>query len=65
MATGDGGEGSPAELDPLGSNVGTSTPYFEPLVYNPGPEYPMLLSYFDDAPNYVNGQQQTCSLDGL
>lgn len=40
-ATGDGGEGSPIELDPLGGSVGTFTPFFTIYVeYNP--EYPEL-----------------------
>ncbi|MGD9631097.1 MAG: hypothetical protein AB7V18_17810 [Pyrinomonadaceae bacterium] len=44
VATGDGGEGSPIETDPLGGSVGTSTPYIEePIIYEPDPEYPELL----------------------
>ena len=65
--TGGGAEGSPAELDPLGGNVGLSTPYLSfnnppPLIQ---PEYPSLFVRAEDAPMYVNGQQVSCSLDGL
>ncbi len=65
-ASGDGGEGSPVETDPLGGSVGTSTPYLEQLPqFQPGEKYPMLLPYFDDAPQYVNGQRVSCNLDGM
>lgn len=63
--TGVGAEGSPAEFDPLGGNVGLSTPY---IVFNPPPiepEYPTLQQLFEDAPMYINGQRITCNLDGL
>lgn len=65
VAYGDGGEGSPVEADPMGSNAGTSTPYVEPIQYNPDPDYPNLLLFYDDAPQYVNGQRLTCTLDGM
>ena len=66
VAYGDGGEGSPVETDPMGGMFGTSTPYSELLPpYNPAPEYPMLQSYFDDAPQYINGQRMSCTLDGM
>lgn len=45
VATGDSGEGSPIETDPLGGSVGTMTPYFEPIVYAPDPEYPDLIPF--------------------
>ncbi len=62
----EGGDGAPAELDPFSSNVGLSTPYFEILPpFEPQPEYPMLLPYYDDAPMWVNGQRLTCTLDGM
>ncbi len=66
-ASGDGGEGSPVETDPLGGSVGTSTPYIQQFNsgWEPSPEYPMLHSYFDDAPQYVNGQRVNCNLDGM
>ncbi len=64
--TTEGGDGAPAELDPFGSNVGLSTPYFELLPpFEPQPAYPMLLPYYDDAPMWVNGQRMTCTLDGM
>lgn len=66
VASGDGGEGSPVETDPLGGNVGTSTPYIEIIQpYEPSPEYPMLQMYLDDAPMYVNGQRVSATLDGM
>ncbi len=43
-ATGDGGEGSPIETDPLGGNVGTYTPFLT-LVVPFDPEYPELQTY--------------------
>ncbi len=66
-ASGDGGEGSPVETDPLGGSVGTSTPYIQQFNsgWEPSPVYPMLHSYFDDAPQYVNGQRVSCTLDGM
>ena len=43
---GDGGESSPVETDPMGGNVGASTPYIEVLPpYQPPEEFPMLQSY--------------------
>ncbi len=67
VSTGDGGDGSPVETDPLGGNVGTYTPYIElsSSGWDPQPEYPMLLPFFDDAPQYVNGQRVSCTLDGV
>ncbi len=67
VASGDGGEGSPVETDPMGGSVGTSTPYIQQFNsgWEPSPEYPMLLPYFDDAPQYVNGQRVSCNLDGM
>jgi len=62
----DGGEGSPSESDPMGSNVGTTTPYiidFQP--YQPPEEYPFLQSLYEDSPQYVNGQRLSCSLNGF
>ena len=69
VAEGINGEGTPVETDPLGNNVGITTPYIQPEEfgggYNPDPLYPMLQGYFDDEPSYVNGQRQSCSLDGF
>jgi len=45
VAYGDGGEGSPIETDPLGGSVGLSTPYFEPVIWEPEPEQPMLMPF--------------------
>lgn len=60
----EGGDGAPAELDPMGSNVGLLSPYIE-IELGSQPEYPMLLEMFADSPMYVNGQRVTCSLDGF
>ncbi|CAN5353222.1 hypothetical protein BH10ACI2_BH10ACI2_00050 [soil metagenome] len=66
VAYGDGGDGSPVETDPLGSNAGTANPYYDIQVYNPDPDYQnLLLPYYDDAPQYVNGQRVTFTLDGM
>jgi len=43
-ATGDGGEGSPIETDPLGGNIGTYTPFIT-LIEPFDPEYPELQTY--------------------
>ncbi len=65
-ASGDGGESSPVETDPLGGNVGTYTPYVELLPpFDPLPEYPMLQPYLEDAPHYIDGQRVSCTLDGM
>ncbi len=60
----EGAEGSPAELDPLGGNVGLSTPYIE-ITVPPEPGYPTfeLLGY--ESPMYVNGQRVSATLDGI
>jgi hypothetical protein len=63
---GDGSyDGAPAELDPMGGNVGLSTPYIQ-LYEPPQPteEFP-FLEIFGDSPMYVNGQQVSCTLDGM
>jgi hypothetical protein len=61
---GEGAEGSPAELDPMGSNVGLYTPYVE-LIQPIKPEYPSLQLLNQEMPMYVNGQQVTATLDGM
>ena len=61
---GEGAEGSPAELDPLGGNVGLYSPYFT-FVNPPAPEDPSLFLLGEESPQYVNGQRVTCQLDGL
>ena len=67
----DGTEFAPAELDPLGSNIGLSTPYIE-LNNNPPPSEdggggglsnPFLLR--DESPLMVNGSRVGCVLDGI
>ncbi|MCA1638263.1 MAG: hypothetical protein LC768_08005, partial [Acidobacteria bacterium] len=45
----EGTEGSPAELDPLGGNVGLSTPYIAPEPIVPEPEIPTLENLYDEA----------------
>ncbi len=62
---GEGGEGSPAELDPFGSNVGLFTPYIELTASPFEPEYPSLQQLYEDMPMYVNGQLVTATLDGV
>lgn len=65
---GEGGEGSPAELDPLGGNVGLSTPYIEPEpepVPSYEPQYPSLQPFAYEDQMVINGQRVTCSLDGM
>ncbi|MEJ7860897.1 MAG: hypothetical protein WKF90_04585 [Pyrinomonadaceae bacterium] len=61
-------DGLPAEFDPLGGNVGLSTPY----IYLTGgsgyprePEIPTLQRLSDESPMYVNGQRVTATLDGI
>ncbi|MEQ1762142.1 MAG: hypothetical protein ABL984_03245 [Pyrinomonadaceae bacterium] len=51
VATGDGGEGSPIETDPLGGSVGTSSPYLlDPIIYEPDPGFPDLQPFPSDGP---------------
>ncbi|MEJ7860895.1 MAG: VCBS repeat-containing protein [Pyrinomonadaceae bacterium] len=63
---GEGADGAPAELDPMGGNVGLSTPYYainsEPP---PEPQIPTLYPMDDASPTYVNGQRVTATLDGM
>ncbi len=68
VASGVNGEGTPAELDPMGNNAGAENPYPDELTlptFDPDPSYPMLHPFIDDAPMYVNGQQVSCTLDGM
>ncbi len=65
---GEGAEGAPAELDPLGGNVGLSTPYIQIAEEPPPPvepEYPSLRNLFEESPMMVNGQKVTATLDGM
>ncbi|MBX3297465.1 MAG: discoidin domain-containing protein [Acidobacteria bacterium] len=58
-------DGTPADTDPLGGNMGTSTPYIE-LIEPPPPsaEFPYFQMHGDDT-MYVNGQRVPCTLDGM
>ncbi len=68
--TAQGTDGAPAELDPLGGNVGVSSPY---IFLNGGragyPHNPALptLRTFDlfESPMTVNGQRVTATVDGI
>ncbi len=59
-------DGAPAEFDPLGGNAGLATPYIEQLIQPPPPSelFPFFQN-FGDSPMYVNGQQVSCTLDGM
>jgi hypothetical protein len=55
---GEGGEGSPAELDPLGGNVGLSTPYIEPVPGSKNEFLPVNACRFAFVlTNFKNGQK--------
>jgi YD repeat-containing protein len=54
-------EGSPAEMDTLGGNVGLSTPYAQDPPPIPEAVYRNL---FSDSEMWVNGQMVTCMIDG-
>jgi hypothetical protein len=54
---------SPAELDPMGGNMGTSTPYIEIIQPLPDPENWNYL--YNESPMYVNGQKVRFTLDGI
>jgi hypothetical protein len=46
VASGDGGEGSPIETDPLGGSVGLFSPYLLTIPpYNPNPRFPDLKTF--------------------
>ncbi len=60
---------SPGELDPMGNNMGTETPYQEPLNTELPPsdlvgETNFLIDGGEDS-MMVNGQRQTCAMDGM
>jgi hypothetical protein len=61
---GEGADDSPAELDALGGNAGTSTPYIT-INGNPPQEYPEHHQMFDESPMFVNGQRVSATLDGF
>lgn len=65
ILTGEGFDGSPAELDPMGGNAGVFSPYFQ---LNPGPiepEIPILMQTGLEDMMMVNGQRVPCTLDGM
>ncbi len=55
-------EGGPAELDPLGGNVGKENPYLQQVPGN-GCEGCQIIT--DEMPNYVLGQPLTYNRDGM
>jgi YD repeat-containing protein len=60
-------EGAPAEMDPLGGNVGLETPYVEDPVIEPPPaddRLPYFPLPFEDMA-YVDGRRVPCTLDGV
>ena len=60
-----GFDAAPAELDPMGGNAGLFNPY---ITFNPPPIHPEIptLQPFDSLDTMrVNGQQLSCSLDGI
>ena len=62
---GEGYDGAPAELDPMGGNAGLSNPYIE---VNPPPIQPdtPLLQIYDPFDGLrINGQRVGCNLDGI
>lgn len=59
-------DGAPAEMDPMGGNVGIATPYIQEVIQPPPPNENFPYFPLDgDSPMYVNGQQVSCTLDGL
>ncbi|MEJ7623794.1 MAG: hypothetical protein WKF34_07355 [Pyrinomonadaceae bacterium] len=60
-----GYDGAPGEFDPMGGNMGVATPY---VTQDPPPDPNPIFPFFPidgGSPSYVNGQQVSCSLDGL
>jgi hypothetical protein len=63
---GEGTERSPAETDPMGNNMGLSTPYI--AVPDPPPPDTENSTFFpldSDSPLIVNGQTVKCFIDGM
>lgn len=58
-------EGAPAELDPLGGNVGTATPYVISGGGSLQPEIPTLQNLTDWDYLLVNGQKVEFQMDGV
>jgi hypothetical protein len=59
-----GTEFEPAELDPLGGNVGFSTPYVE-LIPNPPSDLPDWSYLYNENPLRINGQTVSFTMDGM
>ena len=60
-----GTEGAAAELDPLGGNVGTFTPYFQFNTSPIEPAKPTLQNMTEFSQFSVNGQQMQMLMDGI
>ena len=58
-------EGAAAELDPLGGNVGTFTPYFQFNAPPIRPEIPTMQNMNEFMPRTINGQRVQMVLDGI
>ena len=58
-----GWEGAPAEMDAMGGNVGTTTPY----IVDPPSEPPNMFvtAIGEESPLSVNGKRVTCNQDGV
>ena len=60
-----GTEGAAAELDPLGGNVGTFTPYFQFNTTPIRPEIPTMQNMNEFTPRGADGQQVRMVMDGI
>jgi hypothetical protein len=61
-------DGAPAELDPLGGSMGTTTPYVVEEEPPPPPEPDPIFPFRtlpDDSPMSVDGRRITCIIDGI
>ncbi len=58
-------EGAPAELDPLGGNVGVFTPYFQLNTTPIEPAIPTLQNLNEWSPRGVDGQRVQMMMDGI
>ena len=59
----EGGIFAPVETDAIGNNMGTRNPYIEPPPSSGGS--PEMEFDYRDRETYINGQQITCTLDGV
>ena len=59
----EGGMFAPVETDAIGNNMGTRNPYIEPPPSSGGS--PEMEFDYRDRETYINGQQITCTLDGV